>query len=275
MRAGALRAQGSVSVMADPETYTLHRGTLPLLVSAPHDGTHVPDDIAARMLPDALRLPDTDWHVAKLYECARELGASLIVPRHSRYVVDLNRPSDGTALYPGKSETGLVPTRTFGARPIYREGAAPDDAESRARVRSYWRPYHAAIADELARLKATHGRAVLWDAHSIRSEVPMFFEGRLPDFNLGTADGRSCSPALQQRLSDVLASQSRFTHVVNGRFKGGYITRHYGDPANGIDAVQLELSQRNYMDEETFVFDAAKATEVQVLVRKLLEAALS
>src|SRR6478735_8877366 len=223
--------------------FTLHTGTAPLLVSLPHDGSEIPPDIAARLVPAARRAPDTDWHVSRLYGFARELGASILVPRHSRYVVDLNRPPDDTSLYPGQNTTGLCPTVQFSGDPVYRDGAAPDPDEIAARVGRYWRPYHAALEGELQRLRAAHGRVVLWEGHSIRGEVPFLFEGRLPDLNLGTADGRSCSPALQARLVEVLQGQRRYDWVVNGRFKGGYITRQYGDPEHGVDAVQLEISQ--------------------------------
>ncbi|HJU25625.1 MAG TPA: N-formylglutamate amidohydrolase, partial [Rhodanobacteraceae bacterium] len=182
------------------EHFTLHRGTAPLLVSLPHDGTAIPDGIAERMTPEALRVPDTDWHVGRLYAFASEMGASVIVPRWSRYVVDLNRPPDGHALYPGRSETGLVPFDTFAGEPIYRPGAELGTGEVSARLATYWQPYHAALQEELQRLRSQYGRVVLWDGHSIRSRVPMFFDGQLPDFNLGTADGTSCSPALQERL---------------------------------------------------------------------------
>jgi len=252
------------------ETYTLHAGTAPLLVSLPHDGTAVPAEIAARFLPAARRVPDTDWHVSRLYEFARELGASIIVPKHSRYVVDLNRPPDDVSLYPGQNTTGLCPIVQFSGEPVYLDGAEPTPEEVNARVDLYWRPYHAALARELARIRSQHGRAVLWDGHSIRSVVPFLFDGRLPDFNLGTASGKSCSAQLQQRLGAILAAQDQYTSVVNGRFKGGHITRHYGDPDNGIDAVQLELAQCNYMDEDSFAYDAASAAGVQRLIRELL-----
>lgn len=254
------------------DTYTLHRGTAPLLVSLPHDGSEIPPELASRMTAGACRAPDTDWHVSRLYAFAKELGASLLVPRHSRYVVDLNRPPDDTSLYPGQNTTGLCPVVQFSGEPVYRDGALPDAAEIDARVARYWRPYHAALEGELQRLRAMHGRVVLWEGHSIRGECPFLFEGRLPDLNLGTADGRSCSPALQARLVDVLRAQSRYDWVVNGRFKGGYITRHYGDPAQGIDAVQLEMSQRIYMDEGSFAWDEARAAQAQVMLRNLLEA---
>jgi N-formylglutamate deformylase len=255
-------------------THTLQQGTAPLLISTPHDGTDLPDSLRARMTPAALRLPDTDWHVSRLYAFARELGASLLVPRWSRYVVDLNRPADGAALYPGKFETGPVPVATFAGEPIYRDGQAPGADEVAQRIDAYWRPYHAAIAAELARLRAAHGRAVLWEGHTIRSRVPLFFDGTLPDLNLGTSDGNSCSPALQGRIEDRLRAQDRYTFVVNGRFKGGYITRHYADPAHGIDAVQLEVAQHRYMDEDTFAFDEPRALELSAAIRPLLRACL-
>jgi N-formylglutamate deformylase len=254
---------------------TLHRGTAPLLVSMPHDGTAIPPEIASRMTPAARRTPDTDWHVSRLYAFARELGASMLQPKHSRFVVDLNRPPDGAALYPGRHETGLCPHVTFLGEPVYLEGEAPREDEVRERVERWWRPYHDALRAELDRLLATHGRVVLWEAHTIRGVVPLFFEGELPDLNLGTAGGASCRPALQDRLERVLASQAEYTHVVNGRFKGGYITRHYADPAHGVDAVQLELAQRTYMDEDSYAYDAERAARLEPLLRRLLGAALA
>jgi N-formylglutamate deformylase len=257
------------------DTFTLHRGTMPLLVSVPHDGTLVPDDIAARLTPEARRVPDTDWHLSTLYAFARAMGASMIVPRFSRYVVDLNRSEDDVSLYPGQNTTGLCPVVRFSGEPVYLPGQEPSEDEVRARVDTWWRPYHAALRDELDRLRAAHGRVVLWEGHSIKGDLPFLFEGRLPDLNLGTAGGASCSPALQARLEHVLSSQSRCGWVHNGRFKGGYITRHYGDPANGIDAVQLEISQRIYMDEDSFAYDEARAGAAQQVIRELLEAASS
>lgn len=257
------------------DTFTLHRGTAPLLVSLPHDGSAIPAALAERMTPQAQRAPDTDWHVSRLYDFARELGASMLVPKYSRYVVDLNRPEDDTSLYPGQNTTGLCPAVRFTGEPVYLEGHAPSSEEVAARVETYWRPYHQALAAELARLKAEHGRVVLWEGHSIRgSGLPFLFEGRLPDLNLGTAAGASCSPDVQQRLEDVLGAQAEYDWVANGRFKGGHITRHYGQPQGGIDAVQLEISQRNYMDEDSFAYDEAKAARLQRVLRPMLEAAL-
>jgi N-formylglutamate deformylase len=257
------------------DTYTLHRGTAPLLISLPHDGTALPDDLAARMTPSARRVPDTDWHVSRLYGFARELGASMIVPAYSRYVVDLNRPTDNASLYPGQNTTGLCPIVQFTGEPVYQAGEEPQSGEIAQRIERFWQPYHRALAGEIERLRAQHGRLVVWEGHSIRSVVPFLFEGRLPDFNIGTAAGTSCSPALQARIETILLSQKQFTHVINGRFKGGYITRHYGQPERGVEAVQLELAQLNYMDEDSFEYAPAAAQKTQGVIRPLLEAALA
>lgn len=260
--------------------FTLHEGTAPLLVSLPHDGTALPDAIRARATAAACRVPDTDWHVGELYAFVRELGASVLVPAWSRYVADLNRDPEGHALYPGRSETSLVPVTTFAGEPIYAAGDEPGVAEVALRREMYWQPYHDALAGELARMRRVHPRVVLWDGHSIKSRVPMFFEGQLPDFNLGTAGGASCSPALQHALGSVLHQRAgggigHYSHVVNGRFKGGYITRHYGRPEAGIEAVQLELAQYTYMDEDSFEYLPARAAPVQEVIRALLETCLA
>jgi len=256
------------------DVLTLHRGTAPLLVSLPHDGTTIPAEIAARMTPAARTVPDTDWHVSRLYAFARDLGASVIVPAYSRYVIDLNRPPDDTSLYPGQNTTGLCPLVQFSGDAIYRPGDEPSPDEVRERVESYWRPYHEALAAEIARIKAAHGRVVVWEGHSIRSVVPFLFDGRLPDINLGTAGGASCSATLQRRLVDVLEAQRGYTFVINGRFKGGYITRNYGQPDSGVEAVQLELAQLNYMDEESFEYSVERSAELQRVIRAMLECCL-
>lgn len=256
------------------DIFELHRGTAPLLISVPHNGTVLPDDIAARLVDSARRVPDTDWHVARLYAFAREMGASMIVPRHSRYVIDLNRSEDDVSLYPGQNTTGLCPVVQFTGEPVYRDGLEPTEDEVRTRVDRYWRPYHQALRGEIDRIRGEHGRVVLWEAHSIKGELPFLFEGRLPDLNLGTAGGTSCSSGLQSQLETVLAEQDDYGFIVNGRFKGGYITRHYGDRDNGIDAVQLEISQRIYMDETTFDYDEAKAIRAQSVIRALLRTLL-
>jgi N-formylglutamate deformylase len=261
--------------MRDMESYTLHRGATPLFISLPHDGTALPQEIEARLTPSARRVPDTDWHVSRLYAFARELGASMIVPTYSRYVIDLNRPRDNASLYPGQNTTGLCPVVEFSGEPVYQAGAEPTQAEISKRIETYWRPYHEALEAEIARIRADHGRVVLWEGHSIRSVVPFLFEGRLPDFNLGTSGGESCSAALQSRLVDVLAAERDHTYAVNGRFKGGYITRHYGEPARGVEAVQLELAQANYMDEDSFEYREDLAQPTERILRALLEACLA
>ena len=254
------------------DVFTLHRGTTPLLISLPHVGTLIPDDIAARLRPFALAVADTDWHLERLYAFARdELGASMIVPRYSRYCIDLNRPPENTPMYAGTNNTELCPTRAFTGEPLYRDGESPDDAEIARRLATYWRPYHDALAGELARLKAAHGHAVLFDGHSIKSELPWLFEGKLPDLNLGTASGASCAPALRTALQQVLQSQTRFDQVVDGRFKGGFITRSFGRPAAGRHAVQLEMCWSTYMHEQPpYVVDPVRAQGLAPLLRTLV-----
>ncbi|MCX7043719.1 MAG: N-formylglutamate deformylase [Gammaproteobacteria bacterium] len=256
------------------ETFRLHRGTTPLLISLPHDGSEIPESLAATMVASARTAPDTDWHVSRLYDFALAMGASMLVPRYSRYVVDLNRPPDDVSLYPGQNTTGLCPIVQFTGGPVYLPDQEPSPAEIAQRVETYWRPYHHALAAEIERLREQHGRALLWEGHSIRAHVPFLFDGRLPDLNLGTAAGASCLPETQQRIEAVLATQPRYSWVSNGRFKGGYITRHHGRPGEGVEAVQLELAQLNYMDEDSYAYDEARAVHVQALLQDLLEAAL-
>ncbi len=238
----------------------------------PHVGTLLPEALRQRLVPRAAGIEDTDWHLHRLYAFAHELGAGLIVPKFSRYVIDLNRPRDDAPMYPGVNNTGLVPTRFFSGDALYREGRQPDAAEIAARVEQYWRPYHDALAAELARLRAVHGHAVLFDAHSIKSELPWLFEGRLPALSLGTAGGSSCAASLVAALGSVLAGQDRFSHVVDGRFKGGYITRRYGRPAEKMHAVQLEMCWRCYLDEaRAHEWHAGHAGEVTPLLRRLVQ----
>ncbi len=254
------------------ELFRFKQGTAPLLVSMPHVGTHIQDVLARRMMPVAKTVPDTDWHLEQLYEFANDLGASILVATHSRYVVDLNRPPDNANLYPGQDTTGLCPIDTFAKQPIYRMGEEPDETEVKHRVGTYWKPYHAKLQEELARLKQVHGSALLWDAHSIASEVPRFFQGQLTDFNLGTADGASCRPEIGEKMLAIAERASGFTSVLNGRFKGGYITRTYGKPAEGVEAVQLELSEITYMDEpHPFGYRKDLAAQVQPHLRAMLE----
>ena len=229
--------------------WELHRGDSPLIINVPHAGTRLPDGIRARLTDAALAVPDTDWHVERLYAFAPDAGITMLCATHSRYVVDLNRNPDGVALYTGADNTELCPTRTFANEPVYRENKAPTPVEVAARADAYFVPYHAVLADEIARIRARHGHVVVLDGHSIRAELPRFFRGRLPDLNLGTADGASCAADLQADAAAVLAAAAGFTHVVNGRFKGGYITRQYGRPAQGVHLLQIEVAQDCYMDE--------------------------
>jgi N-formylglutamate deformylase len=250
-------------------------GNAPMLLSMPHVGTDIPDEVAAHMAPCALAKADTDWHLAELYAFADRLGISTLAARWSRYVIDLNRPPENTNLYPGLDTTGLCPVDTFGRESLYQAGRAPDQDEVQRRLERYWQPYHKQLRAELARLLALHGRVVLWEAHSIASRVPRFFEGRLPDLNFGTAEGKSCDPGLEHAVVGVARAQERFSIAVNGRFKGGHITRFYGQPREGVHAIQLEMCQCLYMDEAPpFAFQAEVAAGVQPLLNDMLEAAL-
>lgn len=257
------------------EAYTLHRGNGTVLVSLPHVGTLLPADQHARYQPRALQVEDTDWYLDQLYDFARDLDLTLLVARHSRYLIDLNRPPEDTPMYPGRNNTELCPTRFFTGEPLYRDGAAPDAAEIARRVARYWRPYHDTLAAELARLKAAHGHAVLYDGHSIRSRLPWLFDGELPALNLGTADGSACAPELRAAASAVLAGQTRYPHVVDGRFKGGFITRRHGRPADGVHALQMEMCWHCIMEEAPappFHYDTARADAVRAAVlRPLLQ----
>jgi len=251
------------------------RGDSPLVIDVPHAGTFVPAELTAKFAAAGHSLPDTDWHVEKLYAFGRETGATLVVASHSRYVVDLNRDPTGASLYPGADVTELCPTRTFAYEPIWAEGADPSTADIAARRAKFFDPYHASLAAEIERVRARHGHAVLLDGHSIRSRVPRFFSGRLPDLNLGTVQGASCSPSLEARVATVLATATSFTHVVNGRFKGGYVTRHYGRPAQGVHALQLEIAQACYMDEAPpYRWDATRATALGKVLRELVDTLL-
>jgi N-formylglutamate deformylase len=254
-------------------TCTVYRGNAPLLVSLPHVGTEVPFDQRPRYVERALATEDTDWHLDKLYAFVRDLGASLIVPRFSRYLIDLNRPSENTPMYAGRNNTELCPTRFFTGDPLYEQGQEPDAAEVARRVQTYWRPYHDALAAELQRLRTQHGHAVLFDGHSIKSELPWLFEGTLPHLNLGTADGASCASTLRAAACEVFAAQSEFQWVADGRFKGGHITRHFGRPREGLHALQLEMCWRTYMDEAPpWRWDADRAAPAQALLRALVRA---
>ena len=258
------------------DPYTLIRGEAPLLVSLPHSGTHVPIAIAEHMTGQARHVPDTDWYVDRLYDMAADMGATVLTATHSRYVIDLNRAPDNAPLYPGASNTELCPLTMFDFSPIYLPGQAPDEAEIARRLDAYWRPYHDQIAAELQRLRSRHDRIVLWDGHTIRSVAPRFFEGRLPDFNLGTASGASAAPDLADRLLTIAEQNANHGAVLNGRFKGGFITRNYGRPDDDIHAVQLELSEITYMEEDPpFRYLDNRAESVKETIKNLLDCALT
>lgn len=227
--------------------YTLRQGKTPLILSIPHAGIEIPAEFSETFRSDWLARKDADWHLPALYSFAEALDATILAATVSRSVIDLNRDPSGASLYPGQATTGLCPVETFDGEPLY-VGAPPDEAEIARRRALYFDPYHTALRAEIARVHALHGRVVLYDCHSIRSQIPRLFPGELPQFNIGTNDGKSCNPAVQAQVEQICA-QSGYSYVVNGRFKGGWITRHYGDPAGNVQALQMELGCRGYMEE--------------------------
>lgn len=256
------------------DIFDAHAGDSPLIVSVPHDGRRLAPGMAERMTAAGLDLPDTDWHVGRLYEFVAGMGATVIAARYSRYVVDLNRPADDAALYEGQLSTGLCPSRTFGGGEIYQDGGALTATEQALRIRDYWQPYHDRLAQAVDDVRRRHGFAVLWDAHSIAAEVPSLFEGRLPDLNIGTNGGASCAAPCGEAIAEVAAG-SGYSWVINGRFRGGYITRHYGTPSAGVHAIQLELAQRAYMDEDSREYESERASRLQDAIRRMLDAAVN
>ncbi len=224
------------------------RGEGPIVLGLPHTGTEVPPETWAGLNEVGRALADTDWHVERLYAGLRD-DVSMVRTRVHRYVIDVNRPPDGASLYPGQATTGLCPVTDFDGRPIYREGQAPGEAELARRRAAYHAPYHAALAAELARVKARHGVAILYDCHSIRSRIPHLFRGILPDFNIGTNLSTSCAELVEDVAVKRVAQAAGYTHVVNGRFRGGWTTRAYGRPGEGVHAIQMELAQARYMQE--------------------------
>jgi N-formylglutamate deformylase len=252
------------------EVVAVREASSPLLVSFPHSGTAVPSAIEQQFTAAGRSLIDTDWHVPKLYDFLKELPVSTISANYSRYVIDVNRSPQGTALYPGQNETELCPTSTFGKQPIYLLGKAPDTEEIERRKQYYWRAYHQALTEQLTRIKKTHGYALLWDAHSIAAEVPRFFDGVLPDLNLGTAGGQSCDLRLSADLFAMMRS-SDYSAIHNGRFKGGYITRQHGTPNSGVHAVQMEISQNTYLlTSSDYEYDSIKANQLSQLLKKMI-----
>lgn len=248
------------------DVYTFHGGDSPLLISVPHDGWQIPSAIVQYLTGEARGIPDTDWHVSRLYDFVRESGFSMLVANFSRYVVDLNRPVDDSAMYAGQLSTGLCPTQTFAGDDIYTEQL---EIATELRIERFWQPYHDKLAETLEALRERHGYALLWDAHSIRSEVPALFDGELPILNLGTWDGRSCAPGIATAVANE-AKSSPYDAVIDERFKGGFITRNYGRPAEQIHAVQLEIAQRAYMNEKTLEYDQDKAAKLRGTLGRLL-----
>ncbi len=249
--------------------YLFHHRHSPILLNIPHDGTVIPEDIAKHMNDFALKSPDRDFYVSQLFSFAKDFDVSLLKTHISRYVVDMNRPPDNESLYPGQSVPGLCPTTSFDDQEIYKQ-LKPDNDEIQRRLEKYWQPYHQVIKDKLEVIKQQHGFAILIDCHSIKSEVPRFFEGQLPDINIGTNSGKSCSVEIEQKVHKTLESQKSYSYVFNERFKGGFITRNYGQPQDNIHAVQIELSQVNYMDETKNRHDVAKAEKRKTVLIRLV-----
>jgi formiminoglutamase len=266
-----------------PDWLELTRGDEPLVVSIPHTGTGIPDEFADRLASPWLSRKDTDWHVERLYNFVHDLGATVLRTTISRTVIDVNRNPSGVSLYPGMATTELCPTTTFDGQPLYESRCEPTAEEIAARRATYFDPYQAALADEITRLRAAHGRVVVYDCHSIRSVIPRLFEGELPFFNIGTDSGRSCDPRLTTAIEKV-ADETGQSRVTNGRFKGGYITRHYGNPTDGVHAVQMELAMRSYLREPVGpvgktnwppVYDHSFAAPMRDALRRVFEACLA
>jgi len=249
--------------------FSFQPGDNPLLLSFPHSGTYVPDEILSRLTPQACKLQDTDWYVDRLYDWASDLGAGMLRANYSRFVIDLNRPPDNAALYAGHG-TGLLPTQCFDGSAVYQEYMQPDEQEETLRLRRYWQPYHEQLRSSLDAIKQRFGFAILLDAHSIRTEVPLLFDGKLPDLNLGSFCGASADPGLISASFASLGGNSGYSSVLDGRFQGGYITRHYGRPEENIHALQLEMAQRIYMSEQPPVYAPELAKQVSVVLRDLV-----
>lgn len=252
--------------------FEVRQGTSPVILGFPHTGTDVPAEIRARLNDNGRILADTDWHIYELYDGLLDNVTTVRATFH-RYVIDANRDPEGGSLYPGQNTTGLVPETDFDGMPIWKDGEAPDADDITARLRDFHAPYHAALAAEIKRVKAIHGVAVLYDCHSIRSHIPFLFEGKLPDFNVGTDMGRTCAKAIETATAEVCARADGYTSILNGRFKGGWTTRHYGKPETGVHAIQMELAQCSHLATETppFAYDAAKAERLRTQLKTILE----
>lgn len=247
-------------------------GPSPVILAFPHAGTAVPTATRERLNDNGRLLADADWHIDRLYEGLLP-GATTVRATFHRYVIDANRDPAGMSLYPGQNTTGLIPDTDFDGEPIWRAGEQPTGADIAARLDAFHAPYHAALAAEMGRVRSLHGIAVLYDCHSIRSRIPFLFEGTLPDFNVGTDNGRTCSPAMESAVLDAARSASGFTSILNGRFKGGWTTRHYGQPEHGTHAVQMELAQSTYLRTEAppFAYDSDKARTIRAHLQTILE----
>ena len=248
------------------------RGSSPVILALPHVGTHVPPAILARLNDNGRLLADTDWHLDRLYNGLLPDVTTVRATFH-RYVIDANRDPAGHSLYPGQNTTALVPTTDFDGKPIWHDGQEPDSREICARLTEFHIPYHTALSAEIERVKAVHGVAVVYDCHSIRSHIPFLFDGTLPDFNVGTSDGRTCSPLMERDVALITRSFRSNTNVLNGRFKGGWTTRHYGQPEQGVHAIQMELAQSTYLAAEapSFGYDPIKARMLRVRLKIILE----
>jgi len=253
--------------------YTLHPSNTPLLISMPHNGFAIPEPLRSRMTQAAQSSPDTDWFLDRLYAFAAEMGIGMLNPHFSRYVIDLNRPADNANLYPGQDTTSLCPVDRFDSGPIYLSGQEPDDQEIQSRIDTYWKPYHQALQLEVRRLHQEFGKVLIFEAHSIAAEVPRFFSGKLPDLNFGTQSGQSCSSDLEARMVNI-AENSGYSWVLNGRFKGGYITRAYHQVPEQIYTLQLELSQATYLDPQRLTWKADQAEEIIPVLKKVVQSAL-
>lgn len=247
------------------------QGDSPLVLGLPHTGTEIPEDVWNGLNTRGRALADTDWHVDRLYDGLIDAVTTVRTPVH-RYVIDVNRDPGGESLYPGQNTTGLCPLTDFDGHPIYVDGHSPDSTEIARRLAAYHAPYHAALTAELARVKARHGFAILYDCHSIRSHIPYLFDGTLPDFNIGTNRGTTCTPAIEQAVLDICEAAKGYATVLNGRFKGGWTTRHYGRPDEGLHAIQMELAQSTYMTEAPpWTYDAVRAEAVRGPLKTILE----
>lgn len=251
---------------------TISKGQGPIILGLPHGGTYLPDDIRASLNDNGRRLADTDWHIGELYTGLRD-DVTVVVANFHRYVIDANRDPTGASLYPGQNTTGLCPVTDFDGREIYENNTAPDDGEIAQRLAAFHAPYHAALAAEIVRVKARHGMAIIYDCHSIRSQIPFLFDGILPDLNIGTDSGRTCAAHLQALMHDIAASSS-FSLVLNGRFRGGWTTRHYGQPQTGVHAIQMEIAQAAYLEAEQapWTYSQVKAQTLRPVLKNILDA---